>query len=317
MDSQLEAFEKFKAAGPSSSKRSMHNDNNRSSRDNHANPGPMPDLYSIHQGKVVRIEDFGAFVEIPGFRRHGLVYKKQLSKHFTENAADVVAVGDNVWVKVTSIQDDKIALSMKYVSQGNGQDLDPNLVQQTGEEDKRRVHGGFMDKAPISIEQGGVLLKTVCKKCGATGHLATECFSMGEKFDLLEDNDDEDNLIMQASSLSSRGEKDKKKKKEKTLDKDKDRDRKRDHKQKLTSSSSSSRHKDSRRGRSRSPSPKRRSEGSRGDKVESLEDALALIRARKQESTISLSFKVKISLTRKDKEKIQISISIQVSKEEE
>ena len=88
------------------------------------------------------------------------------------------------------------------------------------------------------------MLKTTCKKCGAAGHLAVECFSMGEKFELLEDNDEEDNLIMQAASV--RSEKDKKKK-----EKSRDKDRKRDHKEKPSSSSSSSRHKESRRGRSR------------------------------------------------------------------
>ncbi|KAG0034759.1 Nucleolar protein of 40 kDa [Podila clonocystis] len=134
---------------------------------------------------------YGAFVQIPGFHKHGLVHKSQASRHFTEKISDVVEVGDSVWVKVTSLQDDKISLSMKHVQQGTGEDLDPNLVQQTGEEDKRRTHAGFVDKAPIAIEQGGVLLKTVCKKCGAAGHLATECFSGGEKFELLGDEDDD------------------------------------------------------------------------------------------------------------------------------
>ncbi|KAF9565014.1 Nucleolar protein of 40 kDa [Mortierella alpina] len=130
-------------------------------------------------------------------------------------------------VKVTSLQDDKIALSMKYVSQGSGEDLDPNLVQLTGAEDKRRVHGGFMDKAPISIEQGGVLLKTACKKCGAVGHLAAECFSGGEKFELL--GDDDDGADEQASNVDRPRSSDKKRKKEKeSRGRDRDRDRGRD-----------------------------------------------------------------------------------------
>ncbi|KAG0271141.1 Nucleolar protein of 40 kDa, partial [Linnemannia exigua] len=197
MDSQQAAFEKFQATGSGNGGgRGGRSSEGTSSRrgGGSGDDGPMPDLYSIHNGKVVRVEDFGAFVQLPGFRRHGLVHKTQASKHFTEKISDVVAVGDQVWVKVTSLQDDKIALSMKYVNQGSGEDLDPNLVQLTGAEDKRRTHAGFVDKAPISIEQGGVLLKTVCRKCGASGHLATECFSAGEKFELLEDDDD-DNLV--------------------------------------------------------------------------------------------------------------------------
>ncbi|KAF9951228.1 Nucleolar protein of 40 kDa, partial [Mortierella alpina] len=166
---------------------------------------------------------FGAFVQLPGYKKHGLVHKTQASKHFTENIADVVAIGDQVWVKVTSLQDDKIALSMKYVSQGNGEDLDPNLVQLTGAEDKRRVHGGFMDKAPISIEQGGVLLKTACKKCGAVGHLAAECFSGGEKFELL--GDDDVGAVEQAAYSNRERSSDKKKKKKEKDSRDGDREK--------------------------------------------------------------------------------------------
>lgn len=43
--------------------------------------------------------DFGAFVQLPGFKKHGLVHKTQASKHFTEHISDVVAIGDQVWVK--------------------------------------------------------------------------------------------------------------------------------------------------------------------------------------------------------------------------
>ncbi|KAG0252989.1 Nucleolar protein of 40 kDa [Mortierella polycephala] len=234
MDSQQAAFEKFKTSGDGRkfSRESRNAGDTRSAMD-----GPMPDLYSIHQGKVARVEDYGAFIQIPGFRKHGLVHKKQASRHYTEKMADVVAEGDQVWIKVISLQDDKISLSMKYVSQGSGEDLDPNLVQLSGEEDKRRVHGGFMDKAPISVEQGGVLLKTVCKKCGAAGHLATECFSGGEQFELLDDNDDGGEEVAQSSHRRS-DQRDKEKKKKDRDDRDKEKEvRRRERKEKKASSS--------------------------------------------------------------------------------
>ncbi len=108
-----------------------------------------------------------------------------------------------------------------------------------------------MDKAPISIEQGGVLLKTVCKKCGAAGHLAAECFSGGEKFELL--GEDDIGVDDQTSHSGRARCSDKKKKKEKeSRDRDRGRDResgRRDHKEKRESKSHK---KDSRRhGRSR------------------------------------------------------------------
>ncbi|KAF9357546.1 Nucleolar protein of 40 kDa [Mortierella sp. AD094] len=286
MDSQQAAFEKFKAAGAG---RKFSHEMRNAEGTSSAIEGPVPDLYSIHHGKVVKI---------PGYKRNGLVFKNQASKHFTQHVSDVVAVGDQVWVKVTSTQDNKIALSMKYVNQGDGTDLDPNLVQFTEEQDKKRVHSGFVDKRPIAIEDGGVLLKTVCKKCGAAGHLAAECFSGGEKFDLLEDDDDEDQGTVRAARPSADG-KEKRKKdrhenksKDKHRDKNRDKDRhrrsdhdrekekegRRDHRDR---NESSSHRKEKRRDRSRSPSPKRRSDGPRVTKVESLEDALAVMRARK------------------------------------
>ncbi|KAF9180054.1 Nucleolar protein of 40 kDa [Haplosporangium sp. Z 767] len=281
MDSQQAAFEKFKASGDGRkfSRESRNAGDTRSAMD-----GPMPDLYSIHQGKVVRVEDYGAFIQIPGFRKHGLVHKKQASKHYTEKMADVVAEGDHVWIKVISLQDDKISLSMKYVSQGSGEDLDPNLVQLSGEEDKKRVHGGFMDKAPISVEQGGVLLKTVCKKCGAAGHLATECFSGGEQFELLGDDDDDGDGGEEAvqNSRHRLDERNKEKKKKDRDDRDKDKEiRRRERKEKKGSSSHKrERTRDRSRDRLRDRS-RRRTVEPRGSKVESLEDALAVMRAHK------------------------------------
>ncbi|KAG0363076.1 Nucleolar protein of 40 kDa [Gamsiella multidivaricata] len=283
MDSQQAAFEKFKASGTG---RKFPREQRNAGGMPSAMDGPVPDLYSIHHGKI-----------LPGFRKHGLVHKTQLSNHFVEHVADVVAVGDNVWVKVTSIQDDKIALSMKYVNQGEGRDLDPNLVQLSETEDKRRVHTGFVDRGPISIEEGGVLLKTVCKKCGAAGHLAAECFSGGERFELLRDDDDSDVQDRQTTRGEGRGRSSGKEKKKKDKnedrdggrgrrDKDKDKSRYREkdghnRDRKERNEPSSGHRKEKRRDRSRSSSPRRDSDQQKTTKVESLEDALAVMRAHK------------------------------------
>ncbi|KAK3829205.1 MAG: hypothetical protein J3Q66DRAFT_324618 [Benniella sp.] len=290
MESQQAAFEKFNrqaAAGRSKAPESYRKSHEGRGTDRSSGvDGPLPDLYSIHKGKVVRVEDFGAFIQIPGFRKHGLVHKTQASKHFLEHISDMVAVEDSVWVKVINLQEDKIALSMKYVTQSNGTDLDPNLIQLTEAEDRKRVHTGFVDKGPISIEDGGILRKTVCKKCGALGHLAADCFSGGEKFDLLTDGDDDDGYGARSARTESTGKdkksKDRERHKDKHRDKDKDKHRHKD-KQKEKEGTrdrrerheSSSHRKEKKRDRSRSSSPKR------GSKVESLGDALAVMRAHK------------------------------------
>lgn len=65
------------------------------------------------EGVVQRITDFGAFVDIGGV--DGLVHISQLSHQHVEKASDVVSEGDNVQVKVLSIDRDneRISLSIK------------------------------------------------------------------------------------------------------------------------------------------------------------------------------------------------------------
>jgi polyribonucleotide nucleotidyltransferase len=72
----------------------------------------------IYTGKVVRITDFGAFVEIlPGV--DGLVHISQLDSERVASVADVVDVGDEISVMVTNIDSDgKIRLSRQAVLEG-------------------------------------------------------------------------------------------------------------------------------------------------------------------------------------------------------
>ena len=67
----------------------------------------------IYLGKVVRIEKFGAFVEIfPG--QDGLVHISQLAEERVAKTEDVVAIGDEILVKVTEVDDrGRVNLSRK------------------------------------------------------------------------------------------------------------------------------------------------------------------------------------------------------------
>ena len=63
-----------------------------------------PEPGAIYKGKVTRLMDFGAFVEIaPG--KEGLVHISRLDVKRTEKVTDVVNVGDEVMVKVLEIDD--------------------------------------------------------------------------------------------------------------------------------------------------------------------------------------------------------------------
>jgi polyribonucleotide nucleotidyltransferase len=80
-----------------------------------------PEVGAIYEGTVVKITDFGAFVQImPG--TDGLVHISQLANHRVTKVTDIVREGDKIKVKVLEIsRDGKIRLSHKAVlEEGNG-----------------------------------------------------------------------------------------------------------------------------------------------------------------------------------------------------
>ena len=74
-----------------------------------------PEIGKIYEGKVVKLMDFGAFVNFMG-SKDGLVHISQLKNERVEKVSDVVSEGDVVKVKVLDIdQRGKVKLSMKEV----------------------------------------------------------------------------------------------------------------------------------------------------------------------------------------------------------
>jgi polyribonucleotide nucleotidyltransferase len=94
-----------------------------------------PQLGRIYTGKVVRIADFGAFVEIlPG--TDGMVHISQLDSERVEKVEDVVKMGDEITVMVTGIDPmGKIRLSRQAVLEGW-------TVEEAQEKDARKTGGG-------------------------------------------------------------------------------------------------------------------------------------------------------------------------------
>ncbi len=91
-----------------------------------------PELYSIYDGKVTNILDFGCFVELEGFnRKEGLVHVAQVQQGMVRDLKTVVKRGQRVKVKVISITGTKMALSMKEVDQSTGKDLFPERSKET------------------------------------------------------------------------------------------------------------------------------------------------------------------------------------------
>eukprot|EP00793_Prasinoderma_coloniale_P006378 PRCOL_00001208-RA len=127
-----------------------------------SNPWGVPELtaeqpLSIHRGTVRSVRPFGVFVRMPGYSKDGLVHCSQVSERLdgdpdveggpggpkgaTPEAAAalrvaderkvnklrlIIAEGEECWVKVVRVDGERIALSMKAVSQEDGTDLDPS-----------------------------------------------------------------------------------------------------------------------------------------------------------------------------------------------
>ena len=83
-----------------------------------------PEAGMIYKGKVVKVMDFGAFVNFFG-PKDGLVHVSQLKNERVNHPSDVVSEGSEVWVKLLGFDDrGKVRLSMKVVDQDSGEDLE-------------------------------------------------------------------------------------------------------------------------------------------------------------------------------------------------
>ena len=83
-----------------------------------------PEVGVIYEGTVVKVMDFGAFVNFFG-KRDGLVHISQLAEDRVEKVSDIVKEGQTVKVKLLGFDDrGKVRLSMKVVDQETGADLE-------------------------------------------------------------------------------------------------------------------------------------------------------------------------------------------------
>ena len=74
-----------------------------------------PEVGKVYTGKVVKIVEFGAFVNFMG-ARDGLLHVSQISQKRVENVSDVLSEGQEVQVKVLDVdRAGKVKLSMKEV----------------------------------------------------------------------------------------------------------------------------------------------------------------------------------------------------------
>ncbi len=92
-----------------------------------------PEEGKVYKGKVVKIVDFGAFVNFFG-KRDGLVHVSQIENKRLNHPSDVLQEGQEVWVKLLGFDDrGKVRLAMKMVDQATGEELKDEKVAEDAE----------------------------------------------------------------------------------------------------------------------------------------------------------------------------------------
>ncbi len=94
-----------------------------------------PEVGEIYDGKIVKVVDFGAFVNFFG-AKDGLVHVSELAAKRVNKVSDVVNEGDAVKVKLLGFDNrGKVRLSMKQVDQVTGEDLSAKQAEAGPQED--------------------------------------------------------------------------------------------------------------------------------------------------------------------------------------
>jgi polyribonucleotide nucleotidyltransferase len=106
-----------------------------------------PEVGQVYKGKVVKIMEFGAFVNFFG-AKDGLVHISQLTQGRPQTVQEVVKEGQEVWVKLLGFDDrGKVRLSMKIVDQATGKEI-PRPEGEPEEEQHHRERPPRRDDRP-------------------------------------------------------------------------------------------------------------------------------------------------------------------------
>ena len=176
----------------------------------------VPEVGKTYLGKVVRLAEFGAFVEIfPG--TDGLLHVSEIAEHRVKEVKDELREGDQILVKVLSIEGNRIKLSRKAVlreqreklglppvaeSSGGSERSERSDRGERGERSERGERGGRdrdRDRGPRPerTERPAPVERTEPK------HEATIVLDSGEDFDEDDDFDGEDEGVDEAEATSS------------------------------------------------------------------------------------------------------------------
>jgi len=100
-----------------------------------------PEAGAIYKGKVVKVMDFGAFVNFFG-KKDGLVHVSQIKPERINHPSDFLSEGQEVFVKLMGFDDrGKVRLSMKVVDQDTGEEI-PREEGEASDGDSKGNGGG-------------------------------------------------------------------------------------------------------------------------------------------------------------------------------
>ncbi len=124
----------------------------------------------ILRGTIVRIEAYGAFCRLEGpIRSQGLIHISQLAgDQRVERVEDVVAVDDQVWVKVLNVEMDpktqrwRIQLSLKDVSQ-DGMATDLGLERETRENQRNQLESNLNSMIGMGVARDPMADRLIMK----------------------------------------------------------------------------------------------------------------------------------------------------------
>jgi len=97
-----------------------------------------PEVGVIYKGKVVKVVDFGAFVNFFG-KKDGLVHVSQILPERVNHPSDHLKEGQEVYVKLMGFDDrGKVRLAMKYVDQETGLEIPREPREDKRDDDKKK-----------------------------------------------------------------------------------------------------------------------------------------------------------------------------------
>src|SRR5207237_7887950 len=100
-----------------------------------------PEPGQIYDGTVVKVMEFGAFVNFFG-PKDGLVHISELAPRRVQKVTDVVKEGDKIKVKLLGFDErGKVRLSMKIVDQQTGEDLEAKQKAEAEQQRQAAVGG--------------------------------------------------------------------------------------------------------------------------------------------------------------------------------